>query len=92
MVVTGTKDCVVRYATNAGLMLANLATPDASTRDVRLRGGKHCQFSSGSGTCSFGESVSSCSDGSADVTLTATQQQTATMDALLPWLDQVLQN
>jgi dienelactone hydrolase len=92
MILTGTKDCVVPYATNAGLMLANLATPDASTYDARIRGGKHCQFSSGSFTCSFGESASSCSDGSGDTTLTAAQQQTLTMDTLLPWLDLVLKN
>lgn len=92
MVITGTKDCVVRYATNAALMLINLATPDPAIRDVRLRGGKHCAFSSGSSTCSFGESVSSCSDGSGDPTLTATQQQTLVLDSLLPWLDQLLRN
>jgi dienelactone hydrolase len=90
MVLTGTKDCVVPYATNAGLMLANLATPDASTYDARIRGGKHCQFSSGSFTCSIGESSSSCSDGSGDAAITAAQQQTLTMDTLKPFLDLVL--
>ncbi len=90
MVVTGSKDCVTPYATNAALMLANLATPDASTYDARIRGGKHCQFSSGSFTCSFGESASSCSAGSGDTTLTAALQQTLTMDALKPFLDLVL--
>ena len=85
MVVTGTRDCVAPYAQHAGLMLAALATPDASTYDAPITGGNHCQFTTGSSTCSFGQST--CG-GSA--TITAAQQQTLTLDSVKPFLDLVL--
>lgn len=85
MVVTGTRDCVTPYAQHAGLMLAALATPDAATYDLPLTGANHCQFTTGSFTCSTGQAT--CG-GSA--TITAAQQQTLTMNALKPFLDMTL--
>jgi dienelactone hydrolase len=85
MVVTGTRDCVTPYAQHAGLIVAALATPDASTYDLPLTGANHCQFTTGSFTCSTGQT--SCG-GSA--TISAAQQQTLTMNALKPFLDLTL--
>lgn len=85
MVVTGTRDCVTPYAQHAGLMLAALATPDASTYDASIGGGNHCQFTTGSTTCSFGQSTCGSS-----ATISAAQQQTLTLDTLKPFLDLVL--
>lgn len=82
MVITGTRDCVAPYAKHAGLMLAALATPDASTYDAPIVGGNHCQFTTGSATCSFGQAT--CGGNG---TITAAQQQTLTLDGLVPFLE-----
>jgi len=91
MVVTGSRDCVTPYAKHAGPMITNLianpTTPDSSIFSVPLTGASHCQFTTGSGTCGFGEST--CGG---RATISAAQQHTQTMDALAPWLDLVLKN
>jgi len=85
LIFSGSRDCVTPYAKNAGPMLAALATPDASTYDAPINGASHCQFSTGSFTCSVGEG--SCGG---RATISAAQQQQLTLDTLVPFLDMAL--
>ncbi len=82
MIVTGSRDCVTPYASTAALMLANLQTPDSATFDVPISGGSHCQFTTGSFTCGFGEGF--CGG---RATIPAVQQHSTTLSVLGPFLD-----
>ncbi len=84
LLITGSRDCVTPSAQNAGLIHAALQTPVAQKLLVEIGGASHCQFTTGSFTCSFGEQ--SCG-GSA--TIAAADQQAQTLALLLPWLEQV---
>lgn len=81
LLITGSRDCVTPLDAHAGPMFAALETPVNAKTLANLSGASHCQFTTGSVTCSLGEL--SCG-GSA--TITASDQQTATLSLLLPWL------
>ena len=85
LLITGSRDCVTPSAQHAGPIYAALATALPQKRLVDIIGGSHCQFSSGSLTCSLGEQ--SCG-GSASISVT--DQQSQMLALLLPWLRQVL--
>lgn len=85
LLITGSRDCVTPLASHAGPMYAALATPAAQKSLQTIDGASHCQFTTGSVTCSIGES--SCG-GSA--TITVGDQQAATLALLRPWLQGVI--
>lgn len=83
LLITGSRDCVTPSASHAQPILAALATPTALKQQVDIDGASHCQFTSGSVTCSIGET--SCG-GSA--TISVDSQQAQTLALLIPWLQQ----
>lgn len=85
LLITGSRDCVTPTAQNAGLIHAALQTPGTQKLLVDIGGASHCQFTTGSFTCSVGEQ--SCG-GSATIALA--DQHAQTLALLLPWLEQVL--
>ncbi len=83
LLITGSRDCVTPSASHASPIFAALATPAELKQQIDIDGGSHCQFTSGSFTCSIGET--SCG-GSA--TISVDSQQSQTLALLIPWLRQ----
>jgi predicted dienelactone hydrolase len=83
LLITGSRDCVTPSANHASPIYSALATPALLKQQIDIEGGSHCQFTSGSFTCSIGET--SCG-GSA--TITVASQQSQTLALLIPWLRQ----
>ena len=83
LLITGSRDCVTPSANHASPIFSALATPAELKQQIDIEGGSHCQFTSGSVTCSIGES--SCG-GSA--TISVASQQSQGLALLIPWLQQ----
>jgi predicted dienelactone hydrolase len=83
LLITGSRDCVTPSANHASPIFVALATPAELKQQIDIEGGSHCQFTSGSFTCSIGET--SCG-GSA--TISVGSQQSQTLALLIPWLRQ----
>ena len=83
LLITGSRDCVTPSANHASPIFSALATPAGLKQQIDIEGGSHCQFTSGSVTCSIGES--SCG-GSA--TISVASQQSQALALLIPWLRQ----
>jgi hypothetical protein len=85
LLFSGSGDCVTPPAQHQELMYDSLAS-DCKTR-ISITGGGHCYFANENFLCTFGEN--SCGP---DITITREQQQDATFDFLLPWLDYFLKS
>ncbi len=85
LLLTGSRDCVTPSADHALPIFAALATPTEHKLRVDIAGASHCQFSSGSLTCSIGEA--SCGGGAS---ISSASQQQQTLATLIPWLRQQL--
>lgn len=85
LVISGGNDCVAPAPQNQLLMYDSLASSCKSF--VSIDGGSHCQFANYNFFCSTGEAT--CSPQPA---ITASAQNTTTLDALIPWLNFYLLN
>jgi predicted dienelactone hydrolase len=85
LLITGSRDCVTPTPDHADPIYAALATPPALKQQIDIEGASHCQFTSGSLTCTIGET--SCG-GSA--TINVGNQQAQALALLIPWLGQQL--
>ena len=85
LVLSGGNDCVAPAAQHQIPMYDSLASSCKSF--VSIDGASHCQFANYNFFCSTGEAT--CSP---QPTITATVQNSITLDALLPWLDFNLRN
>lgn len=85
LVISGGNDCVAPAPQNQLLMYDSLASSCKSF--VSIDGGSHCQFANYNFFCSTGEAT--CSPQPA---ITASVQNTTTLDALIPWLNFYLLN
>ncbi len=85
LVISGGNDCVAPAPQNQLLMYDSLASSCKSF--VSIDGGSHCQFANYNFFCSTGEAT--CSP---QPTISASAQNTTTLDALIPWLNFYLLN
>ena len=85
LVISGGNDCVAPAAQHQIPMYDSLAS--ACKSFVSIDGASHCQFANYNFFCSTGEAT--CSPQAA---ITASAQNTTTLDALIPWLDFFLNN
>ena len=85
LVISGGNDCVAPAAQHQIPMYDSLASSCKSF--VSIDGASHCQFANYNFFCSTGEAT--CSP---QPTITATAQNSITLDALLPWLNFYLRN
>ena len=85
LLFSGSGDCVTPPAQHQEPMYDSLAS-DCKTR-ISITGGGHCYFADENFLCTFGEN--SCGP---DITITREQQQDATFDFLLRWLDYFLKS
>ncbi len=87
LVIAGSNDCVAPPVDHQRIMYDSLAS--ACKAYVSISGGTHCQFSSGNGNCSFGESTCSPPAGS-PATISMANQHLRTFKYLTPWLNKYL--
>ena len=85
LIFSGINDCVAPPADHQLPMYNALASGCKSY--LGIVGGDHCQFASPNFNCTFGQST--CSP---QGTISATTQQAAVLDNLIPWLDHYLKN
>jgi pimeloyl-ACP methyl ester carboxylesterase len=83
LLFSGSEDCVTPPAEHQEPMYDSLAS-DCKTR-ISITGGGHCYFADENFLCTFGEN--SCGP---NLTITREEQQDATFDFLLHWLDYFL--
>ena len=84
LVVAASRDCITPPAEHQIPMFEALASADKEL--VTIEGGSHCQFTTGNFNCSFGELF--CGQ---RPNIGADEQHAATIDAILPWLERVLE-
>lgn len=85
IVFSGSSDGVTPPAQNHIPMFDGITSMCKSF--VSITGGGHCYFANANFNCDFGESTSSTG-----ISITRTQQQTATFSVLDPWLDYILKD
>jgi dienelactone hydrolase len=85
LIFSGINDCVAPPADHQLPMYNALASGCKSY--LGIVGGDHCQFASSNFNCTFGQST--CSP---QGTISASTQQAAVLDNLIPWLDHYLKN
>lgn len=85
LLFSGTEDCVTPPGSHQIPMYNALAS--ACKSHVTITGGSHCQFAQNNSTCRLGEIFSGCS---ADIT--QAQQESLTIQYLLPWFGRFLKN
>jgi dienelactone hydrolase len=85
LLFSGENDCVAPLLQHQNIMFDSLVSSHKT--QITISGGGHCYFGNSNFNCTFGESTCSPSP-----TISRTQQQVATMDFLIPWLDYFLKN
>jgi pimeloyl-ACP methyl ester carboxylesterase len=83
LLFSGSGDCVTPPAQHQEPMYDSLASSCKTW--IGITGGGHCYFANDNFLCTFGEN--SCGP---NITITREEQQDATFDFLLPWLDHFL--